>query len=771
MRRLFLTIVILSVLLATGAVSQTALKYDLAPMAPEAEKTTAEGRSQFYRHLAGFDTKLWLSNAAANGYVAWFRIRSGRDNSGIGMEYPPGSRIEHVYGMGPVVGAWLDRKQGNRTLRGYVVSTGYERQEMFGNPDGRDSFYVTSIDEHNGRNVVNVDDDADGRVDEDDFDGDDNDGDWDRAGDDGGRDGLPDSLEDGCRGTYDPVGNPDPAFDNYDSTGLTVDRCRADLRKMNDARFYTERNGLPNVGEPHVDEDGRAVSEGDVYVSYADIYGNPNAIPRHNPLGIKVWQRAYSWRNRVKIPVIPIEYNFINQGISKLDSVYVGIFADLDVGPTSVSGYYGRNFSGYWPDVRTAYTMNPVDRPSTPVGITVLAAPKPLDQIRFTFDWFPPDNGPGGDVGLYRFMAKGTIKPDEYPNRSDTRFILGFGPFQNWLVGDTLRIVVALVTGENLAEGVNNMYDNAKQLMSLYDRGWTMAPSPASPPLHIQRGENRVALNWKWRPGDPGCDPMQTWDDSNRYMGALPDTHWRRRDPQLRCNPPAVLTGKGGRTFEGFRVWRSESPTYDPRTFTLLRQYDVNDDLSFDYNNGIEFDLVDSGLVRGKKYWYSVTSFSIPTMQAVILPDPSGRYYRDTIYSTGSESDKGENAEAVILPFMPSGEVGKAKVVPNPYRTDVDYTFESGGWEGLGKFWTENRRVIWFIHLPSKCTIRVFSLSGDIVATLNHDDALRTAPDTPVGQEEWNLLSESGRAIASGIYVFTVESDLGRQIGKFAVIR
>ena len=69
-----------------------------------------------------------------------------------------------------------------------------------------------------------------------------------------------------------------------------------------------------------------------------------------------------------------------------------------------------------------------------------------------------------------------------------------------------------------------------------------------------------------------------------------------------------------------------------------------------------------------------------------------------------------------------------------------------------------------FIHLPPRCTIRVFTLAGDIVATLEHDDPVR-------GELSWNLLSESNRAIASGVYVFTVESDFGKQIGKFVVIR
>ena len=41
----------------------------------------------------------------------------------------------------------------------------------------------------------------------------------------------------------------------------------------------------------------------------------------------------------------------------------------------------------------------------------------------------------------------------------------------------------------------------------------------------------------------------------------------------------------------------------------------------------------------------------------------------------------------------------------------------------------------------------------------------------PVGQEEFRLFSESGRELESGIYVYSVDSNLGQQIGKFVIIK
>jgi hypothetical protein len=102
------------------------------------------------------------------------------------------------------------------------------------------------------------------------------------------------------------------------------------------------------------------------------------------------------------------------------------------------------------------------------------------------------------------------------------------------------------------------------------------------------------------------------------------------------------------------------------------------------------------------------------------------------------------------------------KVVPNPYVVN-------NSWQQSSLI-----RRLRFINLPNRCTIRLFNLNGELVKTLFHKET------TPVGKgvvnnaggdEWWNLLNEYGQLIASGIYVFHVESAVGEQVGKFAVIR
>jgi len=93
------------------------------------------------------------------------------------------------------------------------------------------------------------------------------------------------------------------------------------------------------------------------------------------------------------------------------------------------------------------------------------------------------------------------------------------------------------------------------------------------------------------------------------------------------------------------------------------------------------------------------------------------------------------------------------KVVPNPYIV-------RNNWEPSGDY-----SRLAFTHLPDKCTIRIYTLSGDHLRTLEHD-----SPDLD-GNENWDLLTKNNQKIASGVYIFHVESPYGEKIGKFAVVR
>ncbi|MBL7980001.1 MAG: hypothetical protein JNN12_16810 [Bacteroidetes Order II. Incertae sedis bacterium] len=109
----------------------------------------------------------------------------------------------------------------------------------------------------------------------------------------------------------------------------------------------------------------------------------------------------------------------------------------------------------------------------------------------------------------------------------------------------------------------------------------------------------------------------------------------------------------------------------------------------------------------------------------------------------------------------------KIKVVPNPYVA-------TNRFEPLNPFSTgRGPRVIKFMNLPANCTIRIYTVSGRLVKTLNRDyGANITSRDMLDGALEWDLQSEDGLSVAYGIYVYHVEAPgLGESTGTFAIIK
>lgn len=96
-------------------------------------------------------------------------------------------------------------------------------------------------------------------------------------------------------------------------------------------------------------------------------------------------------------------------------------------------------------------------------------------------------------------------------------------------------------------------------------------------------------------------------------------------------------------------------------------------------------------------------------------------------------------------------EMSRIKVVPDPYLGRAE-------WE-VSRFY----RRLEFVNLPEICTIRIYTLSGDLVKILQHNDN--------GGTEAWDMLSEDGLGIASGVYLYHVESQYGDKTGRFAVIK
>ena len=144
-----------------------------------------------------------------------------------------------------------------------------------------------------------------------------------------------------------------------------------------------------------------------------------------------------------------------------------------------------------------------------------------------------------------------------------------------------------------------------------------------------------------------------------------------------------------------------------------------------------------------------------------------GLYYGVTSYDNdGNESGLVNANRYPVYPIRsPNTDFPKERVhvVPNPFRQHSGLTGSS-----------EDLRME-FIGVPSACTIRVYTIAGDLVKTIEHDDGS--------GSESWgSILTADYQTnkwylyISPGFYVYHVESNVegskGKSfVGKFAIIR
>jgi len=167
------------------------------------------------------------------------------------------------------------------------------------------------------------------------------------------------------------------------------------------------------------------------------------------------------------------------------------------------------------------------------------------------------------------------------------------------------------------------------------------------------------------------------------------------------------------------------------------------------------YEYIARNQLPSQKYFYSVTAFDFGSPKSGLksLETPVNRNYI-------SEYPQNRNS-------MVESEGLNVVVYPNPYRADGGY--RKNLFEGLGQSNLPDERIrrIHFTNLPPKCTIRIFSIDGDLVREIDHD-CFSDSPECM--HESWDLITRNTQAVVSGIYYYSVESDRGNQIGKIVII-
>jgi len=241
-------------------------------------------------------------------------------------------------------------------------------------------------------------------------------------------------------------------------------------------------------------------------------------------------------------------------------------------------------------------------------------------------------------------------------------------------------------------------------------------------------------------PSDYNRDNFYRWQDSIFYFAAQ---DWNQSN----------LHDSSGI----FKVYPDEPPPTVLNLDSAAAHYpeELTPDGQFRY---FEYEYRIPNLLPSQLYYVGVTAFDYGA-------PASGLQALESRISNNMISEYAQNQTSRVI-----SEKLNVIVYPNPYRIDGNYrSAEAGGFEGRGHNDLPDDRVraIHFTNLPHKCTIRIFSIDGDLIREIYHD----YAPDDPRSMHDyWDVITRNTQAPVSGIYYYSVESEYGHQLGKIVLI-
>lgn len=414
--------------------------------------------------------------------------------------------------------------------------------------------------------------------------------------------------------------------------------------------------------------------------------------------------------------------------------------------PTGGPEGKGEYLSPGYPGFKLLYsTPDTVFRQPTRVSrVAWSAAPDQQDL------YGPYGTASGGLEFRYQIIADPTKASEAIVSPADSRWatrrvwsLMSLGP---WTINPRDSVVIAVA---EFVAGVP------------YDR----AVDPATTPSQIGTGalaainaisaRSQMAYDNRFNIPKPPAAPTFTLrlnDDPAKIANIIewPDDVEKIPDPDY--------TGPEAFDLAGYRIYRSNYLPLGPWKLVVdIKKSDPQ------FKSGSKYSYLDTSVAIGQTYYYSVTAYD--TGHASWPPNPSYRFFEtgsnrvppleSSIYAS-AYARSSIDPNYVVQPFkttIPAAKtVDAVLVVPNPF------VLESGA-VAPASF-----NVIQFINVPNPCTIRIYTIRGDLVKTINHNDGS--------GIALWNQQTDYGQFVGSGVYVYHIEGPEGQtKIGKLGIVR
>ncbi|MEQ9263028.1 MAG: hypothetical protein RLP14_07705 [Owenweeksia sp.] len=594
--------------------------------------------------------------------------------------------------------------------------------------------------------------------------------------------------------------------------------------------------------------DPLAVSHQDYVAFFSDknvkIPGTDINISDHtNPMNLEIEMQTYNWNFTFSDFMVIVNLKIKNTGTQTFNDFHVALWnntvvRNVNITPAGSGGnaFYNKGGNGYMDSLNMAYCFDAAGDlgfTESYIGQVFLGAEDKdgfhHPQLDSTFNvntqqWEEDDfklhynawtfQGtnepifffPSNDQARYKKMTEGLNynpcwdNPTGGPcqsglavdlqqqlkqagNRSD---LISAGPFGNFAPGDEVNVAFAFVLARKNEDGNPNNADNPVQRANLIENaGWAQQAYNGEDKNFngvLDEGEDNDGNDAITRfilPSPPAIPRTRVVTSENSIEVYWSDNSRNSVDPI-----------SNEKDFEGYRLYLSKlgfDVTGVPdlaRDFTLVGEYDIPGNNIFKETGFEPVRLDQPHYFDGDTVTY-VYKYTIENI-------PNGWQYAVAVtsFDRGDEEAGLESLESSFLannfrvfPGTPANEdmeVNAPFVYPNPY-------YYGSAWEGRSNFQEESRKLI-FANLPKRCKIRVFTVAGDFIDEIYHDenyqgDDIRWYQTFGAenseqnrfsgGEHAWDLLSLESQIISRGLYMFSVEDlDTGEETtGKFVIIK
>ncbi len=480
------------------------------------------------------------------------------------------------------------------------------------------------------------------------------------------------------------------------------------------------------------------------------------------PLGIQVEQTTFAFNRLGPLGnTLFVKYRITNASATTLDSVYLSQWADADLGqftddvvgcdtlpdlnghPRSMGFIYnGTNRDDVYGDIPPAlgidFLQGPIVAGDT-LGLSSFAkyinGTDPLAASE-SYNYMTGINGDGTPIvdpfgNTTRFMVAGDpfgVASRNWvdSNPADRRFFMSTGPF-SMPPGAQQTVIVAILVGQcgDRLASVKSLKFADDVAQEAYDLGFDVARIPPPPPTPIVSAiedHGTITLSWDSAAQTATLLPGYQFEGYNVYQGSTIAGPWKLVAVYDSINAVREVFDK-----------KFDDNACEPLLSAPVA-HGADNGLRDNHTTTQDF-VRGTALKDGTDYYYAVTSY------AVNQAAPANKVLECPL-------------EAIqVTPQRAAGSVpvSQVRAVPNPYYAHSAYEQN------------QFSRRIRFLNCPARCTIRIYNLAGQVVRTLEKDDANSSVL-------EWDTQTRNGLPVGSGVYIYHVEAPgSGETIGRLVV--